>query len=63
MYNKVVLINDKYPDVYYNLGNALYMLENNDAAIEAYEKAIKNNSAKGETYYNLGNALCIKQEF
>jgi tetratricopeptide (TPR) repeat protein len=62
-YNKALEMDQNLSDVHYNLGNALYLIEETDRAIAHYETAIKLNPKKAESYYNLGNALCIKAEF
>jgi tetratricopeptide (TPR) repeat protein len=46
--------------VHYNLGNALYILNNVAEAIQHYKIAIDINPNKSETFYNLANAYSVK---
>ena len=62
-YRKALELDKGLSDVHYNLGNALYLIEDTDAAIHHYKIAIDLNPNKPESYYNLGNALCIKADF
>ena len=49
--------------MHYNLGNALYLIEQVDTAIGHYQRAIQINPKKPESFYNLGNALCVKADY
>lgn len=55
-YKAAIDIDDGLSDVHYNLGNALYLVENIEDAIKHYQMAIKLNPKKPESFYNLGNA-------
>ncbi len=49
--------------MHYNLGNALYLMESIDDAVNHYKSAIALNPKKSESFYNLGNALCVKNDY
>lgn len=49
--------------MHYNLGNALYLVENIEEAVQHYRSAIGLNPKKPESFYNLGNALCVKNDY
>ena len=49
--------------MHYNLGNALYLVEQIEDAVYHYKAAIKLNPKKAESFYNLGNALCVKSDY
>ena len=47
------------PDIYYNIGNSQYKLEEYDAAVKSYRQAIKSkdSSLQQKARYNMGNAM------
>ena len=53
--NKIILINPKIPESYFNLGLCYSKLNNLQLAIENYSKAIKLNAYYHQAYINLGN--------
>ena len=62
-YRKALDLDPQLADVHYNLGNALYLIEDIQSAIEHYRSAIALNPKKAESHYNLGNALCVKADY
>ena len=56
-FKKVIELNPKYADAYYNMGNALKAQGKLDEAIEAYKQCIILKPDHAEAYNNLGKAF------
>jgi tetratricopeptide (TPR) repeat protein len=54
---------DKKPDAYYNLGNALCVKKEYKDAIKCFKKVIKYDSSNMEAVFNLGNCLFAIGQF
>jgi len=62
-YKKAIEIEDDVSEVFYNLANAQYLLNQVNDAIENYKKAVELNPKKVECFYNLGNSYCNKNDY
>ena len=54
IYKKIIKINPKFPNAYYNLGNILNALGEYEKAIHCYEKVIKIDPQNISAFNNLG---------
>lgn len=64
-YEKALQVNKSSIKGHYNLGNALYEINNFDKAIEHYLAAVENakdDNIKAKAFHNLGNAYVKKQQ-
>ena len=52
-----------YDQLYYNLANSHYMINNIPQAILYYNQSLTLNTLNSECYYNLGNAYCLQENF
>jgi tetratricopeptide (TPR) repeat protein len=56
-------IEEKLPDVHYNLANAYFLLGQTTTSIPYYLRSIELNPGKSESFYNLGNAYCVLKKY
>jgi tetratricopeptide (TPR) repeat protein len=64
-YERAMIVNDKMPDVHYNLANAYFRTKSVDKAIIHYQKAIECHlpDKRPEYFINLGTALSLKRQY
>lgn len=65
-YRKAMEINNRFPQAYYNLGNALLMQQKPKEAMEAYEQGVKmetNKQRQALMYHNMGVILQSQKQF
>ncbi|PIP14373.1 MAG: hypothetical protein COX48_01165 [bacterium (Candidatus Stahlbacteria) CG23_combo_of_CG06-09_8_20_14_all_34_7] len=61
-YNKILLKNDQFAELYNNIGNIMFLKGYYSKAIENYQKAISISSELAQPYYNLGQVYLKKIE-
>ena len=65
-YRKAIEANNRFPQAYFNLGNALLRQQKPKEAMQAYEQAVKVETNKGRLasiYHNMGVILQSQKQF